>query len=137
MSMAPLLAFPLEAQPQAAEAETARRASGVRCLCDRTLARQALLASLGALVCCRPGQITVTVVPARGHAHPGPALRLSTAAPVDLSAGERALPELERARAFMAAQEGELELLEPEGPRCRGVELYLPGREPGPRAPGG
>ena len=120
------LAFPLEAQPQAAEAETGRRASGGRCLCDRTLARQALSRFAGRLGVLPAGaDCPSRWCAARGHAHPGPALRLATAAPVDLSAGERAHPELERARAFMAAQEGELELLEPEGPRCRGVELIF------------
>ncbi|MHB0875631.1 MAG: response regulator [Anaerolineae bacterium] len=106
-------------------ASASAREDGGRCLCDRTLARQAILATIGALACGRPGYITLATAPAQGEARPRPGLHIEAMPPVRVQADERGRLELERARSFMAAQGGSLQLSEAEEGVCRGVSLLF------------
>jgi len=88
--------------------------AGARCLCDRTLARQALLATIGAFAHFRPRYIDIRVTESPGH----PGLEISALPPVELGGDEESRQELHKARAFMAAQGGILRLRQAQDGHC-------------------
>ena len=91
------------------------------CLCDRTLARQALLASVSAQACRRPQYVHMSVATSGSRA----GLEITASPPVKLTGDEQAQQELAKARAFMAVQGGNLRLVETETGLCPGVRLLF------------
>ena len=94
---------------------------GLRCLCDRTLSRQALLSCLSALV--DDGLQRLQISP--GSVQHLPYLELSVVPPLARARSGRLDQERETWMALMSAQGGSLRLLRDERGLCHGIRLFF------------
>ncbi|MGQ9553976.1 MAG: response regulator [Anaerolineae bacterium] len=110
-----------------AELDFVLEEDGGFCLCDRTLARQAILSCIGALVSGQPRHLEVRQASSRRQ--PGvlievrPSLPMQDAAKQASPIGEAQEGKLDACRALMAAQGGDVRLLAEAPGLCRGVLL--------------
>jgi len=93
-----------------------------RCICDRTLAKQALLSCLSALLSSRPRVVQVAVA---SH-HRSPCVEVSVTPPQNGSGIETLGKELGACRTLLSAQGGSLQVLEDGAGLVYGLRLLFP-----------
>ena len=89
------------------------------CLCDRVLAKQALLSCLSSLLARQPSHIVMEAVALRRL----PTIRISVTPPLPAPAADEVLKELRSSETLLAVQGGKVHLLRDESGQVTGVLL--------------